>query len=148
MCASIFSCLIVFTLPRAPECNMLFLFFTKHIKHVKFCRTKKKKNTNNKYKTWAPQAIHSDSNTLRCDLFPLSLHTHRRCTPGPLWGGVSLPQTEHTPRLRPAPALPEELRPEPLRRRGGARPSNKRSAQLPPQSWLITNTLSSPFKES
>lgn len=80
-----------------------------------------------------------------------SAHTHRHCSWRPLGRGVLSPQTERTSWLRPAPALPEELRPKPLRGRGGARPTeprtNERSAHPPLQGWLITRTHSSPLKE-
>lgn len=90
----------------------------------------------------------------RCDSFPhplCSAYTHRRSW-GPLGGGVQPPQTERTSWLWPAPALPEELRPEPLGGRGRARHTeprtNERSAHPPRRGWLITSTHSSPLKSA
>lgn len=99
------------------------------------------------------QAIHPVSE--RCDSFPhpfCSAYTHRHCSRRPLGGGVQPPQTERTSWLWPAPALPEELHPEPLGGRGRARHTeprtNERSAHPPRRGWLITSTHSSPLKSA
>lgn len=91
----------------------------------------------------------------RCDSFPhplCSAYPHRRCSRRPLGGGVRSPQTKRTSWLWPAPALPEELRPEPLGGRGRAwhtEPrTNERSAHPPRRGWLITSTHSSPLKSA
>lgn len=143
MCASTFSCLLVFTLPRASEANMWGFFFF-------YCNThllsegwnsqelhggggEKKQNRFNVEHLW--QFIQTVKK-LRCDSFPpCSAHTRRHHSPRPPGGGVSSPQTEHTSWPGPAPALPEELCSKPLWGRGGARPTesgpNKRSAHPP-----------------
>lgn len=81
-----------------------------------------------------------------------SAYTHRHCSRRPPGGGVQPPQTERTSWLWPAPALPEELRPEPLGGRGRARHTeprtNERSAHPPRRGWLITSTHSSPLKSA
>ena len=140
------------------SCLPFFFFFLLSTSHVRGLKFKHREKNKNKKKTglmllWTPQAKHPDSKKrrFRCDSFPTPLcsaHRHRR---RPLGGRAPSPPTERTTWPRPAPALPEELRPKPLRGRGGARPAeswtNERSAHPPLQGWLITSAQSSPFKE-